>query len=186
MQIVTTAIWTCIFRNHSSTIHVFNVHVICVFIIFVCIAKHFGLNTQQNGHLVSKICRKYPTWCLNSFFTNVEKEKRFAMLISVRTSWYRKLNDQSVHINETFTGYHCMILHQNKQHINRNCASTHSETGSLSVTITITIVIAIVIANISHLDYARVTAHSRPHSLLQNNLNIHGMYTTRAVESSHF
>ena len=42
-----------------------------------------------------------------------------------------RLNDQSVHINETFKCY-CMILHQNQQYTNRKCASTHSETVSLS------------------------------------------------------
>ena len=31
-----------------------------------------------------------------------------------------RLNDQSVHINETFKCYHYMILHQNQQYLNRN------------------------------------------------------------------
>ena len=27
-------------------------------------------------------------------------------------NWYRGFHDQSVHINETFKGYHCILLHQ--------------------------------------------------------------------------
>ena len=42
------------------------------------------------------------------------------------------INDQSVHMNETFKGNHCMILHQNQQYINRKCASTCTETAALS------------------------------------------------------
>ena len=38
----------------------------------------------------------------------------------------------SVHINPTFKGYHCMILHQNQDYVRRECASTHSDTVSLS------------------------------------------------------
>ena len=39
------------------------------------------------------------------FLTNIEKQKSYAMLRLVRISWYRRLNDQSVHIYETFKGY---------------------------------------------------------------------------------
>ena len=49
------------------------------------------------------------------------------MLKLVEISWYRRLNDQSVHINETFKGCHGMALHQSKG-INRKGASTYSET----------------------------------------------------------
>ena len=50
------------------------------------------------------------------------------MLNLVRIPWYRRLKDQSIYINETFKGYHCMILHLNQQYINNKCASTYSET----------------------------------------------------------
>ena len=44
------------------------------------------------------------------------------MLKLVEISWYRRLNDQRVHINETFKGCHGMTLHRSKG-INRRCAS---------------------------------------------------------------
>ena len=62
------------------------------------------------------------------FLTNVEKHKSYAMLKLEIISWYRGLNYQSVHINDTFKGYHCMILHPNQQYTNRKCASTYSVT----------------------------------------------------------
>ena len=67
----------------------------------------------------------FSNWCR-------EAKKKYAMLKLVRISWYRGLNDQSVHINETFEGYHSMILHQNQQYTNRKYPSTYSETVSLS------------------------------------------------------
>ena len=52
------------------------------------------------------------------------------MLQFVRTSWYRRLNDQSVRINNKFKDHHCMILRQNQQYISRKCASINSQTVS--------------------------------------------------------
>ena len=48
---------------------------------------------------------------LEYFLTNVGKQINHVMLKLVRIPWYRRLNDQSVHINETFKDYHGMILH---------------------------------------------------------------------------
>ena len=39
---------------------------------------------------------------LNFFLADVEKQNGYAMLKLVRISWYRRLDDQRVHINEIF------------------------------------------------------------------------------------
>ena len=45
------------------------------------------------------------------FLTNIETQNNHAMFKLVNISWHRKLNDQSVHIDEISKGYHCMILY---------------------------------------------------------------------------
>ena len=66
------------------------------------------------------------------FLTNVEKQKSYAVLKFVRISWYWMLNNQSVHINDIFKGYHRMALHQNQQYTNSKFVSTYSGAASLS------------------------------------------------------
>ena len=67
-----------------------------------------------------------------NFFSLMSKIKSVMLtLVRISCSWHQRLNDQSVHINETLKDYHCMILLPNQQYINRKCASTYSETVSV-------------------------------------------------------
>ena len=53
------------------------------------------------------------------------------MLKLLRRSWFRWLNDQSVHINEIFKGSNGMTFYQREHCINRRGPSTYSEKVSL-------------------------------------------------------
>ena len=69
------------------------------------IMSHKGKKNGNIGHhqisfyiSIMKLYGVYHT-ALNCFLTNVEKQKGYAMLKWVRISRYRRLNDQSIHIN---------------------------------------------------------------------------------------